>query len=302
MAFPPEVKRREDKIKDKPDLIELESSPPSITFYLKMRHGKFAQQNTGVFIPDGFTAQPTVNLILYCHGFATRVTEGATSIKQFWGGKAGQVFPLRERLNDSKQKYILVAPSVGSKDEFLKDISANIDFFFNQVMAALYVWGPLVGLANWGTNDAPPQVGDVILAGHSGAGTGMMKIANEISGHVKEVWGFDTLHWTGVDELWANFAIAHSKTVRLYLYYATYSTRSIAMQKKTAAVDSVFIIEGAEVKEVSTRDGKPQLKVIKSVTHDYLIQQFWLERLNNIGQPSQMDLKRREETRKAAKS
>jgi hypothetical protein len=296
-----EVQRRENNIKYKPDLTYREPSPPSITFYLKMQHGKFTQQNTGVFIPDVFTAQPTVNLILYLHGNAVRVTEGATSIKQFWGGKAGRVFPLRERLNDSKQKYILVAPSVGSVDQFLKDLPANIDFFFNQVMAALYMWGPLVGLSNWGTNDAPPQLGDVILAGHSGAGRGMMQIANKIDSHVKEVWGFDTLHNIGVDDLWADFALAHTKTARVYLYYATYSERSIAMQKKTAAVDSVFIIEGAEVKEVSTRDGKTQLKVTNSVSHDYLIQHFWLERLNNIGNPSQIDLKRREETRKAAK-
>src|SRR5262245_34752362 len=196
-----EVQRRENNIKDKPDLIDRESSPSCTTFYLKMQQGKFIQQNTGVFIPDGFTARPTVNLILYLHGNAVRVTEGATSIKQFWGGKAGQVFPLRERLNDSQQKYILVAPSVGSVDQFLKDIPANIDFFFNQVMAALYIWGPLAGLSNWGTTDAPPQLGDVILAGHSGAGRGMMQIANEISSHVKEVWGFDTLHNIGVDDL-----------------------------------------------------------------------------------------------------
>lgn len=297
-----EVQRREDKTKDKPELTDREPSPFNITFYLKMQHGKFTQQNTGVFIPDGFTAQPTVNVILYLHGNAVRVTDGATSIKQFWGGKAGPVFPLRERLNDSKKKYILVAPSVGAFDELLSNIPPNIEFFLNQVMAALYIWGPLAGLSDWGPNDAPPQFGDVILAGHSGAGRGMMKIANQISGKVKEVWGFDTLHANGVDNDWANFAAGHSKNTLVYLYYATYSDRSIDMQKLTATVDSVYIIRGAIVQEVSTKDGKTQLKVIKGITHDYLLQHFWLERLNNISNPSQMDLKRREETRKVAKN
>src|SRR3954447_15595650 len=113
-----EVQRRESKLPDRPELTDREYSPSTITFYLKMQQGKFAQQNTGVFIPDSFAAQPTVNLILYLHGNAVRVTEGATSIKQFWGGKPGKVFPLREKLNDSKQQYILVAPSVGSVDQF----------------------------------------------------------------------------------------------------------------------------------------------------------------------------------------
>lgn len=302
MGFPSEVKRRENQIADHPELGELESSQAKITLYLKMQHGKFALQNTGVFIPDAFTAQPTVNVILYLHGFALRVTEGAKSIKQFWGGKAGEVFPLRERLNDSKQKYILVAPSVGATDDLLGSLSANIDFFFSQVMAALYIYGPLVGLSDWGTKDAPPKLGEVIVSGHSGAGTGMMKIANGISDHVKEVWGFDTLHWSGVEDIWANFALAQSKTTRVFLYYATYADRSLIMQKKTASADSVYIMEGAEVMEVTGKDGKSQLKVIKSITHDYLLQQFWLERLNSIGQASSMDLKRRDATRsKAAK-
>jgi hypothetical protein len=87
----------------------------------------------------------------------------------------------------------------------------------------------------------------------------------------------------------------------VYLYYASYGDLSIAMQKKTAALDSVFIMRGAEVQEVTTKDGKTQLKVISDVVHDDLLQHFWLERLNSIGSPSQLDRKRREETRKVAK-
>jgi hypothetical protein len=194
-----------------------------------------------------------------------------------------------------------VAPSVGAVDQFLADIPANIDFFLKQVMAALYIWGPMVGLSDWGPGDTPPQYDNVIISGHSGAGRGMVKIAGEIKDHVKELWGFDTLHHAGVDDLWANYATAQSKDTRVYLYYATYSDRSIAMQKKTLAVDSVYIIQGAEVKEVPTKDGKTKLQVIDEIAHDYLLQHFWLERLNHIGSPSVMDMKRRDETRKRAK-
>ncbi|MDQ3581817.1 MAG: hypothetical protein M3495_09485, partial [Pseudomonadota bacterium] len=189
-----------------------EKTPLAYTLYvdipLNIPLGK-AKSMTGIFVPDNYCPLSPVDLIVYLHGFKRRSHKPHHSVDEYW--RLPQ-FLLREEVNKSQKNVILVAPTLGPKNEPGDLIRpAVFDRFLDQVMAALKRYGPYAG------GQKTPSIGNIILACHSGSGSVMRAIAmgsDTSAAQIQECWAFDPFNMGGADG-WANWARSH----RLYIYY-----------------------------------------------------------------------------------
>lgn len=95
-----------------PPLITTEISPPQRTLYINIPLGgeSPAKPMTGIFIPEGYRLQSSVDLILYLRGHhkgAPRQT-----IQEYWNQRRFPYWALREGVNNSGKNVILVAPTL----------------------------------------------------------------------------------------------------------------------------------------------------------------------------------------------
>jgi hypothetical protein len=110
---------------------------------------------------------------------------------------------------------ILVAPTLAMKSEGGDLLRAlGLDRYLAKVMAALVAYGPY--------KDRSPQIGNIILAAHSGGGTYMRKLAtsnNSTAANVRECWGFDSLYNSSDVMPWRQWAAQDAAGRQLYSYY-----------------------------------------------------------------------------------
>lgn len=170
---------------------------------------------TGIFIPQHYTPQSNVDLILYLHGHKTDVPGSDAVIADYWNAKKLPAFGLREELNASGKNVILVAPTLAMKSEggdLLR--SFGLDKYLSKVMAALVAYGPYQGRS--------PELGNIILAAHSGGGTYICKLANSknsSAANVRECWGFDSLYNSSDVMPWRQWAAQDASGRQFYSYY-----------------------------------------------------------------------------------
>src|SRR5262249_50757934 len=161
-----------------------EAPPARITHYLEIPLGGGSPSPglTGVFVPKNYKVSGTVDLILYLHGHGANAT-----IDSYWSKGYKYRFHFREGLNESDKNAVLVAPSLGPKSEAgrLMDEGGGADYL-DEVMDALGSHGP---------HTSTPDVGNIVLAAHSGGGVPMRFLARKgfkkYHDNVKECWGFD---------------------------------------------------------------------------------------------------------------
>jgi hypothetical protein len=199
---------------------------PEATLFVDIRLGSEgrARPMTGIFIPENYHTMPSVDLILYLHGFKTpkiRATpanphpvqrpDPGWSINQYW---RQHWYAFREGVNDGHKNVILVTPTLGQFSETGSlTRPGGFDRYIDQVMAALIAYGPYVGQS--------PRVGNIILACHSGGGYPMRVLALSSQRYtplIRECWGFDCTYNRGDDTEWARWARQHP-SAKLYIYY-----------------------------------------------------------------------------------
>ena len=211
--------------------------PPGQTLYVEIKLGKdsrcvkWVEENkkkkcveyttfvirpmTGIFIPENYSPQKAVDLILYLHGHKTDIPGSDALIAEYWDGKKYPVFALREEINASQKNVILVAPTLALKSEAGALGRRNgLDNYLNKVLEALTTYGPYKGQS--------PTIGNLILAAHSGGGIYMRKLAisgNQAAGKIRECWGFDSLYNSSDVGPWRLWAKDYPKTRFLYSYY-----------------------------------------------------------------------------------
>jgi peptidoglycan hydrolase-like protein with peptidoglycan-binding domain len=196
-----------------------ETTPPARTVYvdipLQIPLGK-AKSMTGIFVPEDYCPLSSVDLIIYLHGFKLRSHKPDYSIDAYW--RLPQ-FLLREEVNKSKKNVILVAPSLGPKNEpGSLTCHGGFDKFLDQVMMALKQYGPYAG------GQKNPSIGNIILACHSGSGSVMRAIAmgtDTSATQIQECWAFDPYN-IGDANGWKNWARSRQKA-KLYIYYLSNS-------------------------------------------------------------------------------
>ncbi len=165
--------------------------PGEATYYFPI---PLAQCNpTGVFFPTGLGFPSKINVILYFHGH--KLGE-FTNINEYWAGSLHDI-RLRHDINDSGKKAVLIAPTLGA----LPGSSLNADMgIFRQAgggddfLAEVTRW---IGKYVPQYKGVAPQVGNVVLAGHSGAGGILSQQAKTMKTPICEVWGFDSMYGQG---------------------------------------------------------------------------------------------------------
>ncbi len=222
-----------------PPLLYAESPPPDSTLYVKIPLGgeSPAQPMTGIFIPQNYRIPSQIDLILYLHGhhkggqFPTNL-----SIDKYWGSPNTYPFwSLRQGLNAREKNVLLVAPTLGSGSEagFLTSDPNGFDNYLDQVRAALIkYYAPYKKL-----ND-PPQIGDIVLACHSGGGVRMQQIVmkpQKYTNNIRECWGFDCLYGDTNLQSWIDWA--KSRNAKLYIHYGNGGTAENSEQLKKMASD-----------------------------------------------------------------
>lgn len=226
-----------------PRLLKRENQPTQTTLYVEInlknvhkKTGKPVAPMTGIYIPDGFKPQPSVDIILYLHGHD--LTGCNRAIETYWRVECQCNFPLREGVSAAGKNVVLVAPTLGSKSEYGTLTQAGaLDNYLDQVIATLKAHGPYA-------NRQAPHIGNIILACHSGGGYPMRQIAlanNRYGKQIRECWGFDCTYNTGDDTLWTQWAKLHPQS-KLYIYYRPKSgTAARAESLKLKKLPNVFV-------------------------------------------------------------
>lgn len=189
------------------------------TIYLPIKLGAAGQSPVGVYLPSGFRPGSKTDVVLYLHGHKSPCgMSSSASIKTYW---ENQQFLLREKMESARKNVILVAPTLGPKSEpgWLAQ-QGGFDRFWGKV---------LDGLKQQQLLPANATLGNVLLSGHSGAGTYMQKIVglpDQSIQNIREVWLFDALYFgkrkgNTADYLinkWASWAKQNPK-VLIYSHY-----------------------------------------------------------------------------------
>ena len=152
---------------------QYETDPPGKTWYFPIRLD--AANPTGVFVPQHFGLSKDgnkVDVILFFHG--NKVDEYGkfpnNNINYYWSGKYYNV-KLREDLNTSRKNAVLVAPTMG--DTPGQGLASNADLGIFRVPGGgdCFLEHVMKWLGHYDTRFATAELGSVILAGHSGAGS-----------------------------------------------------------------------------------------------------------------------------------
>jgi len=176
---------------------------------------------TGIFIPEAAQPSRRIDIIVYLHGFLTNVcgrnkTPGHyDQIDDYW---KNPYFLLREGLCRTGRNFILVVPSLGPHAQAgALRTPGGFDRYMAAILAAIGKRGGATGA------QTPPDIGQIILAGHSAGGSTMRVIAtggDAYARKIRECWGFDCLYDGGDASAWAGWAKT-SPDARLYVYYTS---------------------------------------------------------------------------------
>jgi hypothetical protein len=144
-----------------------------------------------VYIPSRFDPTPPLNVIVYIHGFDNCVTNivrdaGGTCSD---GGVVRDAYALAAQLEASGKNALFLAPEV----EF-EQSSGNAGGLSNKATFGKLLAETLADLQPQLGNVTPADVGEVIVASHSGGYTAADDIVDSTGVAAREVWMFDSLY------------------------------------------------------------------------------------------------------------
>jgi D-alanyl-D-alanine carboxypeptidase len=256
-----------------PKLIKRESRVPGLTLFVGIRlaaEGR-ARPMTGIFIPDNYRPQQSIDIILYLHGFKTprnprtkdnpnppQPEDPGWSIDWYWRQR---IRAFRERVNDSRKNVILIAPTLGQFSQTgVLTRSNGLDRYLDQVLAALVAHGPYAGQT--------PAIGNIILASHSGGGSPMRMLAMSNQGYtplIRECWGFDCMYNGGDGKAWGDWA-SNNPNAKLYNYYRHTRERGTRAESQ--------ILQSRNLSNVTVVSLRPE-----RISHDQVPITYWQTRI-----------------------
>lgn len=214
-----------------PPLSSKDNSVAEVTLYVTIPLGDEspAQPLTGIYVPSNCRADLPVNILLYLHGHHTGGKWPPTlTINEYWNRALHPYWALREGVLASGRNVILVAPTLGptSQSGWLTG-SDGLERYIDLVRAALRAYHPRFAAA-----PAPPELGQIILACHSGGGKPMLSIAlghRAYENRIKQCWGFDCLYNDADPRQWADWARTHPDAT-LSVHYGNGGTAPRSMR------------------------------------------------------------------------
>jgi peptidoglycan hydrolase-like protein with peptidoglycan-binding domain len=222
-----------------PRVLARESDPPMTTLYLDIALGgeASARPMTGVFIPSNFRRDRRIDAVVYLHGFKRDIP--GVSINTYWNRRRFPQRGLREGVNMSTKNVILIAPSLGPRSQAGWLVQpGGFDRYLDHVLAAiranLY--------AGWSAS--APEIGNLILSGHSGGGLPLRQIAlsgQKYASNIRECWGFDSMYNSPDPSEWTRWARAHP-SAKLYIYYTDGGgTKANSLKLKSQYLPNVVV-------------------------------------------------------------
>lgn len=179
-----------------------ETSPPGKTWYFPIRLERATP--TGVFVPQHFVFPKQggkVDIILFFHG--SKVGKFGSfpnnNINYYLNNnyeydKSVLKLNLREDLNTSRRNALLVAPTMGDNPGYGLSGNADLGVFRGSGGGDCFLKHVMAWLAHYDPRFASVEVGSVVLAGHSGGGSPIFLLMNDLSADVCEIWGFDVVY------------------------------------------------------------------------------------------------------------
>ncbi|HEU0034191.1 MAG TPA: hypothetical protein VFQ53_26365 [Kofleriaceae bacterium] len=193
-------------------ILKTESSERGTMLYLELALDPRIPRMTAVFIPHGYRASASVDVLLYLHGKG-----GPQPIERYLKAKV----PLHERVAESRKNVILVAPTLGLQSE---SGSLRTPGGLDRYLAS--VLGALASHATW--SGRRPLLRHLIVAAHSGGGAPMARVAaaRDVAAraHLRECWGFDCFYNRGDMDTWLAWAKQYPDRT-LYGYWNDSSTK-----------------------------------------------------------------------------
>jgi hypothetical protein len=185
---------------------------------------------TAVFAPDPSKLTGTVDVILWLHGDKSYWNKKHTDERDFRGKSIQHYLTLplcqfREFILQSrKRKFILVAPTLNDHT------GSRLGLNWDHADAAAYLQQCLNGVKeHMGANAT--QVGNIVLAAHSGGGHLQAIMADHFTGKfdkMNEIWCFDSTYWGSKSLIkWAQKGHSHA---RLWVYSTGGTTGRYAAQ------------------------------------------------------------------------
>jgi len=215
-----------------PPLYKSDTAVPDETYYVTIDLGNGAKPVSGIFVPENYKTSSSADIILWLMGHHDNSAYPPTLwIAQYWVNY--QHFHFREFVNAGNKNVILVAPSLGPDSESGKlTSSTGLSWYLDQVLAALEAYGPF---------QTVPQLGNLIIACHSGGGYPMRRIATAYPqqpylSNIKQLWGFDCLYNNGDEKAWLTWA-QQNGTRTLLIRYGSGGTADKSRNLKTMAVN-----------------------------------------------------------------
>jgi hypothetical protein len=179
-----------------------ETAPPGKTWYFPIRLDKASP--TGVFIPQHFVAPKKgekVDVILFFHGSKVGKFSNPPNdnIDYYWSnnyeyGKQTLKLNLREDLNTSRRNAILVAPTMGHDPGYGLSGNTMLGIFREAGGGDCFLKHVMSWLGHYDSRFASTDIGSVVLAGHSGGGSPIYLLMNDLSADICEIWGFDVVY------------------------------------------------------------------------------------------------------------
>lgn len=172
------------------------------TYLLRLDAGAFpptpSHPSALVYIPPGFDPTPPLSVIVYIHGFnncvENIVRKQGGSCDPSRGTPVRTAFALAEQLQVSQRNALLLCPEVAfdqaSADPGNLGKAGGFKALLGEALGALPA--PLSGLT-------PREVGDVVVASHSGGYQAAAGIAARGGVAVRELYLFDSLYGSTTD-------------------------------------------------------------------------------------------------------
>lgn len=205
-----------------------ETLPPDQTLYPKISHGGEtpAKAMTGCYVPSSYRIGSDLNVILYLQGHHTsRGFPPDLTIDEYWRKSRYPFWALREGLLASGRNAVLVTPTLGPKSgSGWLTSTTGLERYLDAVLATLRSHHPAFSASR-------PNLGQIVLACHSGGGRVMLDIASgsgAYNNRIKECWGFDCLYNKGDESRWAGWARTHPAS-SLFVHYGAGGTRDKSM-------------------------------------------------------------------------
>lgn len=227
-----------------PEKEEPPTFPGAVTYYFPVNLGGYTGYGkgsaTGVFFPRNFAlGTATLDVVLFFHGDK----QGWRTVQDFWMPGNSHFIALREAINDSGKKLVLIAPTMGYDPDVsgnqtgtLDEHGKSADMLLDDVMLFMSLQMPQY------QGKPLPKVGKIIMAAHSAGGQTMLRqtmMMRKYIANIRGCWGFDcTYDWhttrPNVDN-WIKWARFRGDVDNRIYYKKGSGTAEVAMGVKKIA-------------------------------------------------------------------